>query len=93
MARARVGSRLTDAPGAERQRRGGRRPRAPTASAAGSGPGRRRRHGGARHRGAGRRPASPRERARGRLARSTAFFSLATSLSRVAGLVREIFAA
>jgi len=29
----------------------------------------------------------------GRLARSTAFFSVATSLSRVAGLVREIFAA
>lgn len=29
----------------------------------------------------------------GRLARSTAFFSLATSLSRVAGLVREVFAA
>src|SRR5437764_14663191 len=29
----------------------------------------------------------------GRLARSTAFFSFATSLSRVAGLVREIFAA
>jgi putative peptidoglycan lipid II flippase len=29
----------------------------------------------------------------GRLARSTAFFSLATSLSRIAGLVREIFAA
>jgi putative peptidoglycan lipid II flippase len=34
------------------------------------------------------------QRARaGRLARSTAFFSLATSLSRVAGLVREVFAA
>ncbi len=30
---------------------------------------------------------------RGRLARSTALFSLATSLSRVAGLVREVFAA
>jgi putative peptidoglycan lipid II flippase len=30
---------------------------------------------------------------RGRLARSTALFSVATSLSRVAGLVREIFAA
>src|SRR4051794_18444606 len=30
---------------------------------------------------------------RGRLARSTALFSAATSLSRVAGLVREIFAA
>jgi putative peptidoglycan lipid II flippase len=29
----------------------------------------------------------------GRLARSTAFFSVATSLSRVAGLVREVFAA
>jgi putative peptidoglycan lipid II flippase len=29
----------------------------------------------------------------GRLARSTAFFSIATSFSRVAGLVREIFAA
>ena len=29
----------------------------------------------------------------GRLARSTAFFSLATGLSRIAGLVREIFAA
>ncbi len=29
----------------------------------------------------------------GRLARSTAFFSLATGLSRVAGLVREVFAA
>jgi putative peptidoglycan lipid II flippase len=29
----------------------------------------------------------------GRLARSTAFFSLATSLSRIAGLVREVFAA
>ena len=35
---------------------------------------------------------SPRARA-GRLARSTAFFSFATSLSRIAGLVREIFAA
>ena len=34
----------------------------------------------------GRRPA-------GRLARSTAFFSFATGLSRIAGLVREIFAA
>jgi putative peptidoglycan lipid II flippase len=34
------------------------------------------------------------QRARaGRLARSTAFFSLATSLSRIAGLVREVFAA
>ena len=29
----------------------------------------------------------------GRLARSTAFFSFATSLSRIAGLVREVFAA
>jgi putative peptidoglycan lipid II flippase len=29
----------------------------------------------------------------GRIARSTAFFSVATSLSRVAGLVREVFAA
>jgi putative peptidoglycan lipid II flippase len=35
---------------------------------------------------------TPRRRG-GRLARSTAFFSLATSLSRVAGLVREVFAA
>jgi putative peptidoglycan lipid II flippase len=34
-----------------------------------------------------------REARRGRLARSTALFSVATSLSRVAGLVREIFAA
>jgi putative peptidoglycan lipid II flippase len=33
------------------------------------------------------------EARKGRLARSTALFSLATSLSRVAGLVREIFAA
>jgi putative peptidoglycan lipid II flippase len=33
------------------------------------------------------------ERRAGRLARSTAFFSIATSLSRVAGLVREIVAA
>src|SRR5215216_2967102 len=33
------------------------------------------------------------EARRGRLARSTALFSVATSLSRVAGLVREIFAA
>ncbi len=32
-------------------------------------------------------------RMRGRLARSTALFSLATSASRVAGLVREVFAA
>src|ERR687892_2671853 len=35
---------------------------------------------------------APRPRS-GRLARSTAFFSLATGLSRVAGLVREIVAA
>src|SRR3954447_11021459 len=35
---------------------------------------------------------APRPRA-GRLARSTAFFSFATGLSRSAGLVREIFAA
>jgi putative peptidoglycan lipid II flippase len=35
---------------------------------------------------------SARERA-GRIARSTALFSLATSLSRVAGLIREVFAA
>jgi putative peptidoglycan lipid II flippase len=35
----------------------------------------------------------PRTRRAGRLARSTAFFSLATGLSRVAGLVREIVAA
>ncbi len=35
---------------------------------------------------------APRPRA-GRLARSTAFFSIATGLSRIAGLVREIFAA
>jgi putative peptidoglycan lipid II flippase len=35
---------------------------------------------------------APRPRS-GRLARSTAFFSIATGLSRVAGLVREIFAA
>jgi putative peptidoglycan lipid II flippase len=35
----------------------------------------------------------PRSRRAGRLARSTAFFSLATGLSRVAGLVREIVAA
>src|SRR5215207_10183867 len=37
-------------------------------------------------------PAEPRQRA-GRLARSTAFFSFATGLSRIAGLVREIVAA
>jgi putative peptidoglycan lipid II flippase len=36
------------------------------------------------------RPARPRA---GRIARSTAFFSIATAFSRVAGLVREIFAA
>jgi putative peptidoglycan lipid II flippase len=36
--------------------------------------------------------AEPRPRA-GRIARSTAFFSIATAFSRVAGLVREIFAA
>jgi putative peptidoglycan lipid II flippase len=35
---------------------------------------------------------APRPRA-GRIARSTAFFSIATAFSRVAGLVREIFAA
>ncbi|MFN2612983.1 MAG: murein biosynthesis integral membrane protein MurJ [Solirubrobacterales bacterium] len=38
-------------------------------------------------------PESERRPNGGRLARSTAFFSLATSLSRVAGLVREIVAA
>src|SRR5918994_996849 len=38
--------------------------------------------------------AGPAEQPRsGRLARSTAFFSLATGLSRIAGLVREIVAA
>jgi putative peptidoglycan lipid II flippase len=37
-------------------------------------------------------PVAPRPRA-GRIARSTAFFSVATAFSRVAGLVREIFAA
>ncbi len=37
-------------------------------------------------------PTAPRPRS-GRLARSTAFFSLATALSRVGGLVREIVAA
>jgi putative peptidoglycan lipid II flippase len=36
---------------------------------------------------------APRPRAAGRLVRSTAFFSFATGLSRIAGLVREIFAA
>jgi len=35
----------------------------------------------------------PGQRRPGRLARSTAFFSFATGLSRIAGLVREIFAA
>ena len=38
-------------------------------------------------------PVSRSARGPGRLARSTAFFSLATSLSRIAGLVREVFAA
>src|ERR671922_3081134 len=38
-------------------------------------------------------PVEPPRRRAGRLARSTAFFSLATSFSRVAGLVREIVAA
>jgi putative peptidoglycan lipid II flippase len=38
-------------------------------------------------------PAEPPARAVGRLARSTAFFSFATGLSRIAGLVREIVAA
>lgn len=38
-------------------------------------------------------PAEPAARRAGRLARSTAFFSFATGLSRVAGLVREIVAA
>ena len=37
-------------------------------------------------------PVAPRPRS-GRIARSTAFFSIATAFSRVAGLVREIFAA
>jgi putative peptidoglycan lipid II flippase len=37
-------------------------------------------------------PVAPRPRP-GRIARSTAFFSVATAFSRVAGLVREIFAA
>ena len=36
---------------------------------------------------------APRSRASGRLGRSTAFFSIATAASRVAGLVREIVAA
>jgi putative peptidoglycan lipid II flippase len=38
-------------------------------------------------------PAEPPRAPPGRLARSTAFFSLATGLSRIAGLVREIVAA
>jgi putative peptidoglycan lipid II flippase len=38
-------------------------------------------------------PAEPPPAAPGRLARSTAFFSFATGLSRIAGLVREIVAA
>ena len=38
-------------------------------------------------------PAEPPRAPSGRLARSTAFFSLATGLSRIAGLVREIVAA
>jgi putative peptidoglycan lipid II flippase len=38
-------------------------------------------------------PEEPMRQASGRLARSTAFFSLATGASRVAGLVREIVAA
>src|ERR671911_1588021 len=38
-------------------------------------------------------PAEPPRARSGRLARSTAFFSLATGLSRIAGLVREIVAA
>ncbi|MCI0635392.1 MAG: murein biosynthesis integral membrane protein MurJ, partial [Actinobacteria bacterium] len=38
-------------------------------------------------------PAEPPPAAAGRLARSTAFFSFATGLSRIAGLVREIVAA
>jgi putative peptidoglycan lipid II flippase len=38
-------------------------------------------------------PAEPPRAAPGRLARSTAFFSFATGLSRIAGLVREIVAA
>jgi putative peptidoglycan lipid II flippase len=37
--------------------------------------------------------ATPARRGGGRLARSTAFFSIATSFSRIAGLVREIVAA
>src|SRR5947199_7006088 len=38
-------------------------------------------------------PAESRQDRGGRLARSTALFSLATTASRVAGLVREVFAA
>jgi putative peptidoglycan lipid II flippase len=38
-------------------------------------------------------PAEPRTERAGRIARSTAFFSIATSFSRIAGLVREVFAA
>src|SRR4051794_27034246 len=38
-------------------------------------------------------PAESRGERSGRLARSTAFFSLATTASRVAGLIREVFAA
>jgi putative peptidoglycan lipid II flippase len=38
-------------------------------------------------------PSEPPQRGAGRLARSTAFFSFATGLSRIAGLVREIVAA
>jgi putative peptidoglycan lipid II flippase len=38
-------------------------------------------------------PRTPDSEAPGRIARSTAFFSVATAASRVAGLVREIFAA
>ncbi len=41
----------------------------------------------------GRRGAGAQRPPSGRLARSTAFFSLATGLSRIAGLVREVFAA
>ncbi len=46
----------------------------------------------AEKRSGGEQPETPRGRS-GRLARSTAFFSVATAFSRVAGLVREIFAA
>ncbi|MEO8092054.1 MAG: murein biosynthesis integral membrane protein MurJ [bacterium] len=44
-------------------------------------------------RGGGAEGREPERPPSGRLARSTAFFSLATGLSRIAGLVREIFAA